>query len=153
MNITPLESDKNYDAGELYSVISETTTHSNKFNSTVINNIIKLKEIHKDPHSVVKWVFNKLLEAEMKEIDQHAKVGTAFSNDTYLKPLFIQLWETGTLNFFNTCPASLPKMFNSAETVKRYFPHYFNRQENYDYIGLIPEARYCGPDEMEFSAW
>ena len=93
MNITPLESDENYDAGELYSVISKTTTHSNKFNSTVTDTIIKLKEIKKDPHSAVKSVFDKLLEVEMKEIDQHAKVGIVLSNDTYPKPLFISLRE------------------------------------------------------------
>jgi hypothetical protein len=42
---------------------------------------------------------------------------------------------------------------------KSWFPHYFNKMENLDYDGQIPECLYCGVEEMrigertEFLAW
>ena len=31
---------------------------------------------------------------------------------------------------------------------KGWYPHYFNTQENLDYVGLIPDPSYYGIDEM-----
>ena len=42
---------------------------------------------------------------------------------------------------------------------KLHFPHFFNKKENEDYVGPIPPATYCNPDDMNpkdreaFMAW
>ena len=64
-----------------------------------------------------------------------------------------------SLNFFQMALSKLPKTFGLHEMKKGYFPHYFNRKENINYMGPLPEKRYLGYDTMmknvleEFSSW
>ena len=77
----------------------------------------------------------------------------------------IMSFETGNLvfkdsmNFFNMSLDKLPATFNLQELHKGFFPHAFNRMENYTYRGVYPSAdKYC-PDKMhekkrvKFLAW
>jgi hypothetical protein len=59
---------------------------------------------------------------------------------------------------FLPCPLrKLPKAFG-LQTAKSWYPHYFNTEENLDYVGPMPDI-YYGVDEMtgvereEFVAW
>ena len=64
-----------------------------------------------------------------------------------------------SLNFFPMKLASLPKTFGIEELKKGYFPHFFNKKENENYVGPIPPASYYNPDAMNpkdreaFMAW
>ncbi|XP_065223580.1 uncharacterized protein LOC135847791 [Planococcus citri] len=53
-----------------------------------------------------------------------------------------------SLNFFHTKLAALPDMFGIEDASKGYFPHFFNTQQNQNYIGPIPEEKYYGVNEM-----
>ena len=64
-----------------------------------------------------------------------------------------------TLNFFNEGLRKLPAIFGIKETVKGYFPHHFNTVENQNYIGVIPDIKYFGDNNMkveelpDFNKW
>ena len=64
-----------------------------------------------------------------------------------------------SLNFFPMSLAKLPKAFGLRELRKGFFPHLFNVAGSWDYVGVMPEARYYGPDQMtptrrqEFLTW
>ncbi|CAB4003301.1 DNA polymerase [Paramuricea clavata] len=55
--------------------------------------------------------------------------------------------------------ADVPKTFGLTELQKGYFPHFFNRAENQDYVGPMPEIRFYDPncmnsnDREKFLAW
>jgi hypothetical protein len=53
-----------------------------------------------------------------------------------------------SLSFLPMPLSNFPKTFNLTEMKKGYFPHFFNREENWNYIGLIPDIRYFNPDAM-----
>ena len=44
--------------------------------------------------------------------------------------------------------AAFPKTFGLTELQKGYFPHFFNRAENQDYVGPLPHANFYDPDGM-----
>ena len=44
--------------------------------------------------------------------------------------------------------AAFPKTFGLTELQKGYIPHFFNRAENQDYVGPMPEAKFYDPDGM-----
>ena len=44
--------------------------------------------------------------------------------------------------------ASFPKTFGVTELEKGFFPHFFNRAENQDYVGPLPDAMYYDPEGM-----
>lgn len=66
-----------------------------------------------------------------------------------------------SINFFQMPLAKLPKTFGLDQTkmLKGFFPHLFNKKENFGYIGKIPDAKYYCPESMtpdaraEFMAW
>ena len=64
-----------------------------------------------------------------------------------------------SLNFIPMALAKFPKTFGQDELCKGYFPHYFNKDENQDYVGPIPcqddyGANYMKPAERDaFMAW
>ena len=64
-----------------------------------------------------------------------------------------------SLNFFPMKLASLPKTFGIEELKKGYFPHFFNKKDNENYVGPLPPATYYNPDGMNpkdkeaFMAW
>jgi len=65
------------------------------------------------------------------------------------------------LDSFNYLPmplAALPRTFGLDES-KGFFPHLFNKTENFGYKGKIPDEKYFGIDQMikstyeEFKVW
>ncbi len=63
-----------------------------------------------------------------------------------------------SLNFLPMPLSSFPKTFGITEQ-KGYFPHLFNRQENWNYIGPLPDAHFYCSENMkqaardEFDKW
>lgn len=55
-----------------------------------------------------------------------------------------------SLNFFNVGLAKLPKMFSLENNCKGYYPHGFNRPENLDYVGTLPDIKYFWPDHLKY---
>ena len=53
-----------------------------------------------------------------------------------------------SFNFLPMGLAKLPAAFGLKCGSKGYFPHFFNRPENWDYIGPIPAVEYYGMDQM-----
>ena len=55
--------------------------------------------------------------------------------------------------------AAFPKTFGLTELQKGYFPHFFNRAENQEYVGPLPDTNFYDPDGMspadreKFFAW
>jgi hypothetical protein len=66
---------------------------------------------------------------------------------------------------FNDSVSCLPILLSkvpdafSLDTTKSWYPHYFNKNTNLDYVVPIPEVSYFGVDEMsvferkEFMTW
>ena len=53
-----------------------------------------------------------------------------------------------SLNFVAAPLASFPKTFGLTELKKGYFPHYFNKKCNQDYVGPIPSKKHFGCNRM-----
>jgi hypothetical protein len=49
--------------------------------------------------------------------------------------------------YFSIPLRKLPEAFRLTSS-KSWFPHYFNTEANFDYVGPIPEMQYFGADEM-----
>ena len=64
-----------------------------------------------------------------------------------------------SLNFIPMALAKFPKTFGQEELCKGYFPHFFNKDENQDYVGPIPcqddyGVNYMKPEAREkFMTW
>jgi G:T-mismatch repair DNA endonuclease (very short patch repair protein) len=64
----------------------------------------------------------------------------------------------GSVSFLPCSPRKLPEAFGLT-VFKSWYPHYFNTEENLDYVGEIPDVSYCGVDELsesertEFLEW
>ena len=64
-----------------------------------------------------------------------------------------------SLNFIPMALSQFPKTFGKTELCKGYFPHLFNKEENQNYIGPIPDVDYYSPKTMKpeareaFLAW
>ena len=64
-----------------------------------------------------------------------------------------------SLNFIPMALAKFPKTFGQDELCKGYFPHFFNKDENQEYVGPMPcqddyGVNYMKPEEREkFMAW
>ena len=64
-----------------------------------------------------------------------------------------------SLNFIPMSLAKFPKTFGKTELCKGYFPHLFNREENQNYVDIIPAVPYYSPNTMKpearetFLAW
>ena len=56
-----------------------------------------------------------------------------------------------SLNFLPMRLAALPKAFGLKELKKGYFPHFFNLDENQNYVGPYPETHYYGVNFMSAS--
>jgi hypothetical protein len=41
---------------------------------------------------------------------------------------------------------AFPKIFDIKELVKGFFPHKFNRPENFNYVGKYPDKKYYSPE-------
>jgi len=69
-----------------------------------------------------------------------------------------QLVFLDSVSFLPFPPRKLPEAFGLTAS-KSWYPHFFNTEENLDYIGPIPDVSYYGVNEMveeernEFLAW
>ena len=54
-----------------------------------------------------------------------------------------------SLNFLQMSLKSFPKTFGINELKKGYFPHYFNKECNKDYVGAIPSKKHYGYNQMK----
>ena len=54
-----------------------------------------------------------------------------------------------SLNFLQMPLKSFPKTFGMSELKKGYFPHYFNKECNKDYVGTIPSKKHYGYNQMK----
>jgi hypothetical protein len=66
------------------------------------------------------------------------------------------------IDSYNFLPCALSKLtaaFGLSELKKGYFPHFFNTEENQNYMGPYPDPQYYNPDDMSianrkaFFAW
>ena len=54
-----------------------------------------------------------------------------------------------SLNFLSMPLSAMPKVFNLQNIKKGTFPHWFNKKENYEYVGPLPHPDYYGVDNMK----
>ena len=54
-----------------------------------------------------------------------------------------------SLNFLQMPLKSFPKTFGMSELKKGYFPHYFNKECNKNYVGSIPSKKHYGYNQMK----
>jgi len=63
-----------------------------------------------------------------------------------------------SVSFLPCALSKLPEAFG-LQAAESWYPHYFNTEENLDYVGPMPDISYYGVDEMgrgereEFLAW
>ena len=75
------------------------------------------------------------------------------------KQFAVEIKFIDSLNFIPMALARFPKTFGLDELCKGYFPHYFNKDENQEYVGPIPcqddyGANYMKPEAREkFLTW
>ena len=89
-----------------------------------------------------------------------AKCMTLTTKTQEKRTLFaIEITLIDSLNFIPMALARFPKTFGQDELCKGYFPHYFNKDENQEYVGPIPcqddyGANYMKPEAREkFLTW
>ena len=89
-----------------------------------------------------------------------AKCVTLTTKTKEKRTLFaIEITFIDSLNFIPIGLAKFPKTFGQDELCKGYFPHYFNKDENQDYVGPIPCQDDYGVNTMKpearekFMAW
>ena len=93
-----------------------------------------------DCHFVLKWL-----------IDQGIKPYCIYNG---AKIMFMELPKLSirfidSLNFLQMPLKSFPKTFGMSELKKGYFPHYFNKECNKDYVGTIPSKKHYGYNQMK----
>ena len=67
-----------------------------------------------------------------------AKCVTLTTGPEQKPPFKIKIKFIDSLNFIPMALAKFPKTFSQPELCKGYFPHFFNKDENQDYVGPIP---------------
>ena len=93
-----------------------------------------------DSHFVLKWL-----------IDQGIKPYCIYNG---AKIMFMELPKLSirfidSLNFLQMPLKSFPKTFGMNELKKGYFPHYFNKKCNENYVGPIPSKKHYGYNQMK----
>ena len=93
-----------------------------------------------DSYFVLKWL-----------IDQGIKPYCIYNG---AKIMFMELPKLSirfidSLNFLQMPLKSFPKTFGMSELKKGYFPHYFNKECNKDYVGTIPSKKHYGYNQMK----
>ena len=93
-----------------------------------------------DCHFVLKWLIDQGIKPYC--IYNGAKI--MFMEIPKLSIRFID-----SLNFLQMPLKSFPKTFGMSELKKGYFPHYFNKECNKDYIGTMPSKERFGYNQMK----
>ena len=93
-----------------------------------------------DSHFVLKWLIDQGIKPYC--IYNGAKI--MFMEIPKLSIRFID-----SLNFLQMPLKSFPKTFGMNELKKGYFPHYFNKKCNENYVGPIPSKKHYGYNQMK----
>ena len=93
-----------------------------------------------DCHFVLKW----LIDQGIKPCCIYNGAKIMFMEIPKLSIRFID-----SLNFLQMPLKSFPKTFGMSEFKKGYFPHYFNKECNKDYVGNIPSKKHYGYNQMK----
>ena len=93
-----------------------------------------------DCHFILKW----LIDQGIKPYCIYSGAKIMFMEIPKLSIRFID-----SLNFLQMPLKSFPKTFSMSELKKGYFPHYFNKECNKDYIGTIPSKKHYGYNQMK----
>ena len=93
-----------------------------------------------DCHFVLKWL-----------IDQGIKPYCIYNG---AKIMFVEISKLSirfidSLNFLQMPLKSFPKTFGMSELKNGYFPHYFSKECNKDYVGNIPSKKHYGYNQMK----
>lgn len=95
-----------------------------------------------DIHHIKQYLYNNEIKIKFKSIDQGLKT-------LYLATSKPNIRFIDSISFF-MCPLrALPKTFGLTNVKKGYFPHFFNKPENFSYVGPIPDKHYYGYDSMK----
>ena len=93
-----------------------------------------------DMHFVLKWL-----------VDQGIKPYCIYNGAKIMfmeiPKLFIRFIDS--LNFHQMPLKSFPKTFGMNELKKGYFPHYFNKECNKNYVGSMPSKKHYGYNQMK----
>ena len=93
-----------------------------------------------DSHFVLKWLIDQGIKPYC--IYNGAKI--MFMEIPKLSIRFID-----SLNFLQMPLKSFRKTFGMSELKKGYFPHYFNKECNKDYVGTMPSKKHYGYNQMK----
>ena len=93
-----------------------------------------------DCHFILKWLIDQGIKPYC--IYNGAKV--MFMEIPKLSIRFID-----SLNFLQMPLKSFPKTFGMSELKKGYFPHYFNKECNENYVGTMPSKKHYGYNQMK----
>ena len=93
-----------------------------------------------DCHFILKWLIDQGIKPYC--IYNGAKI--MFMEIPKLSIRFID-----SLNFLQMPLKSFPKTFGMSELKKGYFPHYFNKECNKDYVGTMPSKKHYGYNQMK----
>ena len=93
-----------------------------------------------DCHFILKW----LIDQGIKPYCLYNGAKIMFREIPKLSIRFID-----SLNFLQMPLKSFPKTFGMNELKKGYFPHYFNKECNKDYVGTIPSKKHYGYNQMK----
>ena len=102
---------------------------------------------------ILNFITNNMLPYE-KQMPQ------VISNSTKIISLkFRTIKIIDSLSFLPMALEKFSKTFDIIELKKGFFPHDFNKPENYSYVGLYPDAKYYNPNffsvkkKLEFENW
>ena len=111
-----------------------------------------------DSYPIMKYLNQNAIPYDV--IHNGAKCVTLTTKTKQKRKLFqIEIKFIDSLNFIPMALARFPKTFGQDELCKGYFPHFFNKDENQDYVGPIPcqddyGADYMKPEAREkFMTW
>ena len=111
-----------------------------------------------DSYPIMKFLNQEAIPYDV--IHNGAKCVTLTTKTKQKRKLFqIEIKFIDSLNFIPMALARFPKTFDQDELCKGYFPHFFNKDENQDYVGPIPcqddyGVNYKKPAEREkFMTW
>ena len=110
-----------------------------------------------DSYPILKYFHANTIEC--KTIYNGAKCVMLETNTKKSHHCKIKIKFIDSLNFIPMALAKFPKTFAQPELCKGYFPHFFNKDENQDYVGPIPcqddyGVNYMKPEAREkFMAW
>ena len=110
-----------------------------------------------DSYPIMKYLNENAIQYDV--IHNGAKCVTLTTKQKTQNSFKIEIKFMDSLNFIPMALAKFPKTFGQNELCKGYFPHFFNKDENQNYVGPIPCQDDYGADFMKpeareaFIAW